>query len=201
MSAPFKPANTVSPLNFEGMLTLLQQQAKQFPDIRTGNNLSFPDIEDVVLSAFSVFYLQHPSFLNHQQQMELERGHNNARGLFGIDNIPTPNHVKPLMDGAAPSLLEPVYETIIDTLYQRGMLDDMRAVNDQLLIALDGVHFHNSNKICCDQCTRKERKNGSVEYSHSAITPVIVSPNHKRAISSLLQYEMSLNAGSVSTMK
>ena len=183
MSAPFKPANTVSPLIFEGMLALLQQQAKQFPDIRTGNNLSFPDIEDVVLGAFSVFYLQHPSFLNHQQQMELDRGHNNARGLFGIENIPTPNHVKTLMDGAPPSLLEPVYETIIDTLYQRGMLDDMRAVNDQLLIALDGVHFHNSNKICCDQCTRKERKNGSVEYSHSAITPVIVSPNHKRAIS------------------
>ncbi len=80
MSAPFKPANTVSPLNFEGMLALLQQQAEQFPDIRTGNNLSFPDIADVVLSAFSVFYLQHPSFLNHQQQMELDRGHNNACG-------------------------------------------------------------------------------------------------------------------------
>jgi hypothetical protein len=165
------------------MLALLQKQAEQFPETRTGKNLSFRDIEDVVLSAFSVFYLQHPSFLNHQQQMELEQGHNNARALFGIQTIPTANHIKALMDGAPPSLLEPVYEKIVDALYQQGMLDDMRAVNDQLLIALDGVQFHNSKKIYCAQCSRKDHKNGSTQYSHNAITPVIVSPNHKRAIS------------------
>ena len=35
----------------------------------------------------------------------------------------------------------------------------------------------------CDKCTVKTHKNGSQSYSHSVITPVIVSPSNNNVIS------------------
>lgn len=183
MSFPYHPQPQGQPLSLEGMLSLLRCQAELFPDNRQGRNCRFPDIADIVLSGFSVFYLQSPSFLAHQQQMEIDHGQNNARSMFGIEKIPTPNHVRSLLDGASPTLLHPVYQKIAEALYQRGLLEEMRGFNHQMLIAMDGVHFHESDKVHCDQCSRKQLKNGAVKYFHSAVTPVIVSPRHKRAIS------------------
>lgn len=183
MSFPFQPLSHEQSLTFEGMLGLLRRQATLFPDKRRGTNCSFPDMADVVLSGFSIFYLQSPSFLAHQQQMEIDHGQNNARSLFGIEKIPTPNHVRSLLDGASPTLLHPVYQGIAESLYQRGLLEKMRGFNRQMLIAMDGVHFHESDKVHCDQCSRKQMKNGDIKYFHSAVTPVIVSPHHKCAIS------------------
>jgi len=183
MSAPFGETKTNKPLlSFEGMLASLKTEAKKFPDNRTGKNLSYSAIEDIALSAFSAFYLQHPSFLDQQQQMEVEQGENNARNLFGIDKIPTANHIRTSLDGGAPSLLNPVYEGIVTELYQQGMLEDMRCFNEQLLVAFDGVHFHESQKISCDCCSHKTNKKDEIHYFHSAVTPVIVSPKHKRAV-------------------
>lgn len=45
-----------------------------------------------------------------------------------------------------------------------------------LLIAFDGVEHHNSNKISCSQCKTKQFKNGTINYSHSMMTAVLVKP-------------------------
>ena len=67
---------------FESMVRYLQDQFAQLPDKRIGKN-KFISMRDVGLSAFSVFFNQCPSFLNHQQLMESRSGANNARSLFG----------------------------------------------------------------------------------------------------------------------
>lgn len=146
MSFPFQRSPQAQPLTFEGMLELLKLQSEQFPDKRRGTNCSIPDIADIVLSGFSVFYLQSPSFLAHQQQMQIDHGQNNARSVFGIEKIPTPNHVRSLLDGASPMLLHPVYQKIAETLYQWGLLEGMRGFNQQLLIATTGCTFTNQKK-------------------------------------------------------
>ena len=57
-----------------------------------------------------------------------------------------------------------------------------RAINEQLLIALDGTQYHCSNKIHCNSCTVTEHKKGQTRYSHTVITPVVVAPDCKRVI-------------------
>jgi hypothetical protein len=139
-------------------------------------------MEDVALGAFSVFFTQSPSFLAHQTAMAETKSKNNAQTLFGIQDIPTDNHIRDLLDAVPPQRVFPMFERIIAALDELGHLQAFHAVNDQLLIALDGTQYHSSNTIACDNCTVKHHKNGKTSYSHTVVTPVIVSPTQKRIL-------------------
>jgi hypothetical protein len=56
-----------------------------FPDIRTGFNTKYSML-DAALSAFSVFFMQSPSFLSHQKHLQETKGKDNATSLFQIKN-------------------------------------------------------------------------------------------------------------------
>jgi len=60
-------------------------------------------MEDFGLSAFAVFFTQSPSFLAHQQAMQKARGVNNAQSVFGIQEIPSDNQVRGMLDPVPPS--------------------------------------------------------------------------------------------------
>lgn len=110
------------------------------------------------------------------------KGKNNAQALFGIQDIPTDNHIRDLLDAVPPQRVFPMFERVIAALDELGHLQAFHAVNDQLLIALDGTQYHSSNNIACDNCTVKHHKNGKTSYSHTVVTPVIVSPTQKRIL-------------------
>lgn len=50
------------------------------------------------------------------------------------------------------------------------------------LVALDGTEYFNSQKVHCACCSSKTLKNGKIHYSHSVVTPVIVSPHQDAVI-------------------
>lgn len=75
-----------------------------------------------------------------------------------------------------------MFEYIFTALNESGRLQAFRAVNEQLLIALDGTQYHSSDTIHCEQCTVKHNRIGKTNYSHTVITPVIVSPEHRQVI-------------------
>ena len=75
-------------LKYKEMVEMLKETASGLPEHRTGDNDSY-SLDDAVLSAFSVFYTQSPSFLSWQQDMKKRTGRNNAQSLFGISDIPT----------------------------------------------------------------------------------------------------------------
>ncbi len=114
----------------------------------------------MALGAFSVFFTQSPSFLAHQTAMAETKSKNNAQTLFGIQDIPTDNHIRDLLDAVPPQRVFPMFERIIAALDELGHLQAFHAVNDQLLIALDGTQYHSSNTIHCDNCTVKNHRNG-----------------------------------------
>jgi hypothetical protein len=58
-----------------------------FPDKRRGINTTYP-IGDIGMAAFSVFFMQSPSFLAHQQHFEAGHGRSNCTTLFGMTKIP-----------------------------------------------------------------------------------------------------------------
>lgn len=62
-------------------------------------------------------------------------------------------------------------------------MSSFKSIKGNLLIPLDGVQYYSSNTIHCEQCSTKHHRNGTISYSHSAITPVIVSPNSNNVIS------------------
>jgi hypothetical protein len=106
------------------------------PDIRTGNNKKY-DMEDIVLAAFAPFFIQCPSFLSYQRLMEQNKGKNNGRSIFGIDVIPSDNHIRNLLDPIAPSYFFPVFTDAFHFLDETKILNTYRSVFNTYLIALD----------------------------------------------------------------
>ena len=167
--------------SFKDLISCLRETLARFHDRRTGDNCSYA-MEDFGLSAFAVFFTQSPSFLAHQKAMQTARGANNAQSLFGIEDIPSDNQVRTMLDPVAPETLYPVYDRVYEALRQEGILESFGAHAHSTLIALDGTWYHSSHKIHCPCCSSLQHANGQVTYYHSALTPVIVAPGRSEVI-------------------
>lgn len=169
-------------ISFDGLIARYKGYLATLPETRRGNNSSYT-ILDAALGAFSVFFMQQPSFLAAQRLLNKKHQRSNAQTLFGMAHIPTDNQIRNILDPLAPDLLTPLFDDLYQGLYQHGYLERYKAIDDNLLIALDGTQYFSSNKLHCKNCSTQEHKNGEVSYSHKAVTPVIVSPNTSEVIS------------------
>jgi hypothetical protein len=167
---------------FDNMIKFFRNTVCGFHDIRTGSNTTY-SIEDTALGAFSVFFTQNPSFLSFQNSMQQKKGKNNAQSLFGVLNIPCDNQIRNLLDEVDPDSVSPVFSYIFNELNDAGHLDNFRSYNGNLLIGLDGTQYFSSKSIHCENCSQKHHKNGTITYSHTVITPVIVAPGNNKVIS------------------
>lgn len=172
------PVSKPTPERF-GAATLvaaIRQALLDLPDARRGGNNQRYTMGDAGLSAFSVFFMQSPSFLDFQARMQKERGRNNASALFGVHAIPCPQQICNLLAPVAPEQLAPVFMDLVGALVAGGELAAHRALDEHLLVALDGTEHHCSEAIHCPQCSTRTLANGKTQYSHTAVTPVIVAP-------------------------
>ena len=68
----------------ETLLGALRRCCETFPDPRRGSNGTYR-IADIGMAAFSVFFMQSPSFLAHQRRLQEGHGRSNCASL----RIPT----------------------------------------------------------------------------------------------------------------
>ena len=57
------------------------------------------------MAALSVFFIRSPSFLDRQRMFQKARNRNACRSLFGIQRLPSDNHIRQQLDGIAPESL------------------------------------------------------------------------------------------------
>lgn len=162
-------------LTFNSCVQHLHAQLDRLPDHRRGTNTSYA-IKDAALGAFAVFFTQSPSFLAHQRRMQDTTGRSNAQTLFGIDQTPTDPHIRNLLDPLAPTELGPLFPHLFAQLDQAGALAAYRDLHDTFLLPLDGTQYFSSQQIHCPQCSQRVLPNGTTQYSHTVITPMIVKP-------------------------
>ena len=179
MAYPFRERE--AHLTFGDLVGDLRELVCGFPDKRTGRNVKYR-MEDVAMSAFSVFFTQSPSFLAHHTALTASEGSSNVRAWFGTRMIPTDNHIRDVLDAVPPQEVFPMFERVFDALHERGQLEAFRAFDGQLLIALDGTQYHRSSCISCERCSVTKHSNGQIDYAHSVVTPVIVAPGHHRVL-------------------
>ena len=179
MSFPFR-LNT-RPDTCSRLVEYLRTVVERFPDTRTGSDTVYA-MSDAGLGAFSVFFTQSPSFLDFQRNLQVAKGCNNATNLFGLTQIPSDNQIRNLLDPVPPSAVLPVFAAVVEALHSGGQLEAYRSLNGDLLVAMDGTQYFSSEKIHCPQCSTKHHRNGTVTYSHSVVTPVIVAPGNPRVL-------------------
>ena len=168
---------------FDHVIERWQAVFAGLPDPRTGENCVYSMV-DIALSAFAVFFTQCPSFLSFQQNMEKAYGRNNARSLFGVERISCDNHIRQTLDPVEASELFGLFDDLHKGFEETGLLQNMRAVKNTQLIALDATWYFSSQSvnIHCENCSCIRHAEGQITHYHSAITPVILSPSHSQVV-------------------
>lgn len=161
----------------ETHIDVLRERCGELPDRRAGSNTRYT-MADIGLAAFSVFFMQSPSFLAHQRTLEEGRGRSNAQTLFGMTALPSDNHIRQMLDGAPTDHFDPVFAHIVRDLDASGGLKAFRRLDGRVLIALDGSEHFCSRKITCPQCSTRKRSDGETEYFHSFVGATLVAPGH-----------------------
>ena len=168
-------------LTLDDITKKMRSTFETFTDPRKGKNTMYTMV-DAALSAFSVFYMQSPSFLEYQRSLEQTHGENNARTLFGAHEIPSDNQIRALLDATPSSAVTPMFSYLFNALEQAGIVDAQRSVGGALLIAFDGTEYFSSKTIHCVNCSTREHADGKVTYHHSVLTPVLVKPGSDKVI-------------------
>jgi len=167
------------------IIKLTREEFKKLPDKRGKKHQTY-SIEDIVMSAFSVFYFQSGSWLNFQRNMCNQSGRSNAKSLFGIENIPTDNHIRDILDGIDTQKLQVIFNEIYRLLLKKKTLDKYQVFDKTIPVLLDGTYYHHSKKIHCTHCQTRNKKDAKnkeyTEYYHSAITPTIAHPNSNQVL-------------------
>jgi len=151
------------------------------PERKPGNNTKY-QVEDAVVAAFSVFFTQSPSFLDHQRLMKSNKGKDNAESLFSIEVIPCDNQIRTLLDPVPATTIFMTFQKVYEWLEQKGVLKKFLYLGGEILVALDGTEYFSSKKINCPHCNCRNHRNGTTTYFHGCVTPIVVSPNQKQVI-------------------
>ena len=165
------------------LLSMLTAELDDLPDERKPSNNTKYTVEEALLSAFSVFFMQSRSFLDHQRLMNSQKGRDNAASLFGIERIPCDNQIRNLLDLVPASTVFGVFRSVYDGLSKTGNLKPYQCFQGEFLLTLDGTEYFSSKKIHCCHCCHRTHKNGSTTYFHAAVTPVVVAPGRPQVIS------------------
>ncbi len=104
MSVPFGRAV----LTLDDITKQIRRTFEQVTDSRQEKNTRYT-LVDAGLSAFSVFFMQSPSFLEYQRSLDQRWGQNNAQTLFGGHRIPSDNQIRYLLDATEPEQVNPLF--------------------------------------------------------------------------------------------
>jgi hypothetical protein len=164
------------------LLDALRGCLEGFPDKRRGTNATYRMV-DFGMAAFSAFFMQSPSFLDHQRRLENGHGRSNCQTLFDIPKIPTDNQIRDMLDPVEPERLYPLFAEPVATLEGvNGGLDPFQRLGGHVLIALDGTEYFSSKKIHCHNCSTRQRSKGEKEYFHAMLGATLVAPGHDKVI-------------------
>ncbi|MBN3924520.1 MAG: ISNCY family transposase, partial [Nostoc sp. NMS4] len=153
------------------LIQFLRLSLHDLPDERKPGNNTRYQVEDAVMAAFSVFFTQSPSFLDHQRLMKSNKGKDNAESLFSIETIPSDNQIRNLLDPVPATTIFMAFQKVYQWLEKKGVLERFLYLDGEILVALDGTEYFSSKKINCSHCNCRNHRNGTTTYFHGCVTP------------------------------
>lgn len=167
-------------MKYKEMLKEIGEAVEAIPEHRQGENRQY-ELRDAGMSAFSVFYMQEPSFLAWQEEMEKKKGKNNARSLFGIERIPSTAQIRNLLDPVEEEGVGKAFWQVYEQLEKRGQLEAYKGAGGTRLVSLDGTRHHVSQAVHCEQCRVVVRQENAY-YEHQVLLAVVCAPGQGQVI-------------------
>lgn len=163
-------------LTFEAYRDLLASVFRQIPDPRDERRITW-EMPAVLMSAFAMFFFQHPNLLEYQRRMKKKSGRSNLERVFGIEDLPSDTQMREILDGAPIEPLLGVLPEVFERMRRVGWTTKfVTEVEGQkyYTVALDGSQYFSSTKIECPACLRRADKNGEIHYSHVVVGATLV---------------------------
>jgi hypothetical protein len=170
-------------LTFEAVVALLARTFEQLPDRRLPARVKFP-LRDSMLSAFAMFFFQHPSMLQFQHKLKHRTGRSNLETIFSVKDVPSDTQLRDILDGAPFEPLRRLLVVIFERYRRSGWAWEFRtsdAVGKRFYpVAIDGTDYFSSTEINCPSCLRRSSGKEKTSYRHSILSATLIKPrSHK----------------------
>jgi hypothetical protein len=137
-------------------------------------------MRDSALSAFAIFFFQHPSLLQFQHKLKQRRGRCNLETLFGVKDVPTDSQLRDILDSTPSEPLRRLLAVIFNRFRRSGWALQFRtsdAVGKRFYpVAIDGTDYFSSYEINCSSCLRRSSTDGRTSFRHSILSATLVKP-------------------------
>lgn len=170
-------------LTFEAIVALLARTFEKLPDRRDPARVKYP-LRDSCLSAFAMFFFQHPSMLQFQHKLKHRSGRCNLESIFAVKDVPSDTQLREILDGAPAEPLRRLLAVIFERYRRSGWAWEMRtsdAVGKRFYpVAIDGTDYFSSTEISCSACLRRVSGDEKTIYRHSILSATVIKPrSHK----------------------
>lgn len=158
-------------LTFEAFRDLLASVFKKIPDQSDPMRITW-EMPAVLMSAFAMFFFQHPNLLEYQRRMKKKSGRSNLERVFQVEDLPSDTQMREILDGAPIGPLRSVLPEVFERMRRVGWtLKFVTEVEGQkyYTVALDGSEYFHSTKIACPGCLRRKSVKGEVNYSQVVV--------------------------------
>jgi len=170
-----------SHLSFNSLRQALSDRSHEFEDSRQSQKVNY-SMPDCVLSAFACMYLQSPSLLSFQREMEGRMSQNNLKNLFGVTSIPKETCLRETLDRLPWDSFRPLFKDYLRRLRRGKHLELYRVLGKYYYTPMDGTTFFSSRKIRCKKCLEYHINELEPNCRHQALQAVIVCPGIKQVL-------------------
>jgi hypothetical protein len=163
-------------LTFEAFRDLLASVFRQIPDQREPSRITW-EMPAVLMSAFAMFFFQHPNLLEYQRRMKKKSGRSNLERILQVEDIPSDTQMRTILDGVATEPLRRVLPEVFERMRRIGWTAKfVTEVGGEkyYTVAFDGSEYFHSTKIECPSCLRRTSKDGETQYSHVVVGATLV---------------------------
>lgn len=162
-------------LTFDAFRALLASTFQHLPDRRAPRRITW-ELPAVLMSAFAMFFFQHPSLLEYQRRMKQQRGRSNLERVFEVEEIPSDTQMREILDGVPTEPLRRVLPETFERMRRVGWTRRfVTEVNGEkyYAVAVDGSEYFHSTTITCPGCLRQRCAKGEVHYSHLVVAATV----------------------------
>jgi len=169
-------------LSISGMLNRLR---KVFSHIHSPLKKTHKDRRitpsDCLMSALAMFSLKSPSLLSFDKGRAEPIVQKNLQSLFHLQQVPSDTYMREVLDEIDAKQIRPAFLSIFQEI-QRGKLLERYEFLGNYLCLVDGSELFNSQEVHCENCCRKEHRDGRISYHHQILAAVIARPGLKQVI-------------------
>lgn len=138
-------------------------------------------LSDSLMSALAMFSLKSESLFAFDRAKKEGAIKHNLKSLYGIKSPPSDTYMREELDLVDLGQLRKSFTSVFSAAQRSGLLKEYKFL-DTYLVSADGTGMFNSEKIFCENCCQKKRRDGTVVYYHQALCASIVHPDRKQVI-------------------